>query len=128
MTARQPHRSRRNATGKLGEEIATRHFMSEGYRILNRNWRCRSGELDLVAEYEGTIVVIEVRTRTSGGRFGTAAESVDYRKQYRVRSLAEVYLRQNGYAGVPVRFDVAAITLDRFTDEVAEFRHIESAF
>lgn len=128
MNVRQPSGSRRSVTGQLGEEIAARQLTSAGYRILNRNWRCRSGELDLVAEHEGVIVFVEVRTRTSGGRFGTAAESVDYRKQQQVRSVAEFYLRRFGYAGVPVRFDVAAITLDRNTNEVLEYRHIESAF
>ncbi|MFC4103631.1 YraN family protein [Paenibacillus xanthanilyticus] len=128
MTARQPLRGKKNATGQRGEEIAASRLASAGYAILNRNWRCRSGELDLVAEHRGVIVFVEVRTRTSGGRFGTAAESVDYRKQLRVRSVAEVYLHRYGYAGVPVRFDVAAITLDRNTSEALEYRHIESAF
>ncbi|TYP77671.1 YraN family protein [Paenibacillus methanolicus] len=128
MTARHPLRGKKNATGQLGEEITARHLASVGYVILNRNWRCRSGELDLVAVHRGVIVFVEVRTRTSGGRFGTAAESVDYRKQLQVRAVAEVYLHRFGYTSASVRFDVAAITLDRITDEVLEFRHFESAF
>ncbi|QYR19792.1 YraN family protein [Paenibacillus sp. sptzw28] len=118
----------RQSTGKLGEEAAAERLIEEGYTLLHRNWRCRSGELDIVARQGSVIVVVEVRARTTGGRFGTALESIDVRKQRQVRTTAEVYLQANRLFGVPVRFDVIAITIDRNTSCITEFRHIREAF
>lgn len=118
----------RQSTGKLGEEAAAERLIAEGYTLLHRNWRCRSGELDIVASQGQVIVVIEVRTRTTGGRFGTALESVDVRKQRQVRTTAQVYLQANRLHGMPVRFDVIALTIDRNTSHITEFKHIREAF
>lgn len=100
----------RRETGRRGEDAAARHLAARGYRILHRNWRCRLGELDIVAEDGGTIVFVEVRTRAANGRFGTAAESVDFRKRRRLAALAQVYLAMTGRQHAPVRFDVIACT------------------
>ncbi|RAP76275.1 YraN family protein [Paenibacillus montanisoli] len=123
----------RQAIGKFGEDEAVRYLMEQGYVIAHRNWRCRSGELDIVAKRNSAVVVVEVRTRRAGGRFGTAAESVDARKQLQVRSTTEVYLAMNKLHHSQVRFDVIAITAAAGTDrlqpyEVIELKHIESAF
>ena len=118
----------RRATGLLGEAYAAQKLEDEGYVILQRNWRCRSGELDIIAEGQGTLVFIEVRTRTSGGRFGTALESVDPRKQRQVRATAEVYLQAFKYRGASVRFDVIAITIERMSSEIVDYHHIQGAF
>ncbi|SFI53663.1 putative endonuclease [Paenibacillus sp. UNC496MF] len=123
----------RRAIGLYGETKAAEYLEDRGYRILDRNWRCRAGELDIVARYESGIVFVEVRTRRAGGRFGTAVESVDGRKRLQVRSIAEVYLSMNKLHGSRLRFDVIAITL-RQRDiapeifEVVELRHVEAAF
>ncbi|MBW7461085.1 YraN family protein, partial [Paenibacillus sepulcri] len=74
------------------------------------------------------LVFVEVRTRKSGGRFGTAAESVDARKQRQVRTIAEVYMQATGTHGMPVRFDVIAVMVDRGSGSVVELNHIEAAF
>lgn len=126
-------RDDRRSIGVYGEAQAVDYLLRQGYEILGRNWRCRSGELDIIAKLDGTIVIVEVRTRRASGRFGTAAESVDYRKQHRVRSIAEVFLSVNKLHGCPVRFDVIAITLAQTgmlpaSYEVVELRHIASAF
>ncbi|MBO7747929.1 YraN family protein [Paenibacillus sp. MWE-103] len=123
----------RRAIGLYGETKAAEYLEDRGYRILDRNWRCRAGELDIVARHESEIVFVEVRTRRAGGRFGTAVESVDGRKRLQVRSIAEVYLSMNKLHGSRLRFDVIAITL-RQRDitheifEVVELRHVEAAF
>jgi putative endonuclease len=118
----------RRTVGKAGEEAAAAFLESEGYTLLHRNWRCRSGEIDIVAGMEETIVFVEVRTRTSEGRFGTAAESVDSRKQLQVRSTAQVYLHTHKLFGCAIRFDVIALTLERGTGVVNGLKHIKAAF
>ncbi|GEM_PF-682364 len=104
---------RRKKTGQLGEQEACRRLIEDGYAIRDVNWRCRSGEIDIVAEVDNRIVFIEVRSRSisSLGRFGTAAESVDYRKMQKIRSVAAVYLRQKGLQDRAVRFDVITVAL-----------------
>ncbi|MOA52536.1 hypothetical protein D3C78_1758450 [compost metagenome] len=71
---------------------------------------------------------VEVRTRSMGARFGTAAESVDRRKQLQVRGTAQVYLRSCGLADAPVRFDAIALTLNKQDGSVIELNHYEGAF
>ncbi|WP_274651560.1 YraN family protein [Paenibacillus humicola] len=120
--------SRRREVGRIGEEAAAERLRQGGYEILHRNWRCRFGELDIVARRGETVIVAEVRTRTSGGRFGTASESVDFRKQRRVRTLAEIYIQQHNLQGVPVRFDAIVLSLDKHSGQIIEYRHLEGAF
>jgi putative endonuclease len=98
----------------------------KGYRILERNWRCRLGEVDLIAEQNGELVFVEVRTRT-GDRFGTAEESVDARKRMRLRRMALLYAAANNLDDPPIRFDVVAVQMDGKTNE-CRLRHVESAF
>ncbi len=88
--------------------MAARWYLDAGYEILDRNWRVRSGELDLVLLRDGEIVFCEVKSRRSE-RFGAAAEAVDRRKQLRIRSLAAQWLKANARRG-RVRFDVATVT------------------
>ncbi|MCY4423851.1 MAG: YraN family protein [Acidimicrobiaceae bacterium] len=104
---RSPDRSRQ-ARGAWGERRAARWYTEAGYEILDRNWRVRGGELDLVLWRDGEIVFCEVKSRRSD-RFGSAAEAVDWRKQRRIRSLAAQWLRASGRRG-RVRFDVATVT------------------
>ncbi len=98
----------RQAHGAWGERKAARWYLEAGYEILDRNWRIRSGELDLVLSRDGEIVFCEVKARRSA-RFGTPAEAVDRRKQHKIRALAAQWLRANGRHG-RVRFDVATVT------------------
>ncbi|MDU0201375.1 YraN family protein [Paenibacillus sp. MAH-36] len=117
----------RKQLGKLGEDAAEAFLSSKDYRILERNWRCRTGELDIIAEQAGTIVFIEVRTRRSTGRFGTAKESVDTRKQMKVKETAQFYLHRFQKYENSVRFDVIAVEiyLDGATTQI---EHIQGAF
>lgn len=84
--------------GKIGEEFAANLLELQGYRILERNFRCRMGEIDLIAEKDGEISFVEVKTRRSA-RFGRPAEAVSPEKQRRMRKAAEFYL--NGHRNSP---------------------------
>jgi len=118
----------RKATGELGEEAACLYLIEANYNILTRNWRCRIGEIDIIAEQSNRFVFVEVRTRKEGGKYGTAAESVDYRKQQKVRDAAQVYLRSVGRSDASIRFDVVAITLSRVDESITSLKHYEGAF
>ena len=70
------------------------YLIERGYTLIARNWRCRSGEIDIIAEIDHVLVFIEVRTRSSQASFGTAEESINYRKQKQVRETAQFYIYQ----------------------------------
>ena len=104
--------ARNVALGAMGEELAASALTAAGMRILDRNWRCRHGELDLVAVDGDTIVFVEVKTR-SGLGFGSPAEAVTYAKQRRIRMLAQRWLADSDRHWPHVRFDVVAVLVDR---------------
>jgi len=98
----------RQILGELGEDLAVRELTARGYAILARRYRTRHGEIDIVAEDEGTIVFVEVRARATG-EFGRAAESVTDGKKRKVTAMAVEYLARNRITNRPCRFDVVAI-------------------
>ncbi|HKJ23166.1 MAG TPA: YraN family protein [Gammaproteobacteria bacterium] len=96
--------------GRLAEEFACRFLQRRGLELLARNYYCRRGEIDLVMNDSGCIVFVEVRYR-GNPRFGTAAETVDRRKQARLIAAAQHYLqRHRAAAGAPCRFDVISVS------------------
>jgi putative endonuclease len=99
------------ATGKAGEEAAVQYLRQQGYRILERNYRCRFGEIDLIARDGSTLVFIEVKTRRSQ-RFGPAAAAVTIEKQRHLIRASQVYLTRMGKAQELCRFDVVTIEID----------------
>ncbi|MGA2835401.1 MAG: YraN family protein [Acidimicrobiales bacterium] len=114
MTAGQPSGSdRRRALGRAGEDTAAAWYEDNGYEVLERNWRRREGEVDLIVRKGRTVAFCEVKTRSSDA-FGTGAESVLPAKQRRVRRLASRWLAEltpaSGRALVDLRFDVVCIT------------------
>ena len=119
----------RKATGARGESVAAEHLRRQGYRIAGANWRCRAGEIDLIAEDGQSLVFVEVRTRRSTTA-GSAEESVTRTKQRRLVALAETYLQWQEAAGRPWtggwRIDVVAIRLDA-RGEVLELNHLINA-
>ena len=119
-------RSRKGA-GLAAEDHASAYLEKLGWQIVERNWRCRSGEIDLVARDQGTLVFVEVRSRTSPSRYGTAVEAVTPRKCRQVRETAGVYLRLHRLDGTPVRFDAVAVTFAK-DGAVQELKHIPNAF
>src|SRR5438874_11599467 len=90
-----PPRPPRLALGSAGEDAALRRYRELGYRPLARNWRCPLGEIDLVVARGGMLVFCEVKTRAGSG-FGGGYEAVTWRKQRKLRQLAEVYLLTSG--------------------------------
>ncbi len=117
----------RKQKGAAAEELAAAALIEKGYRVLDRNWRCRFGELDIVAEKGETLVVIEVRSRSGTASFGTPSESVNARKVMQVRNTAEQYVHQKRYYERPIRFDVISIMLRPDLTPVS-MDHIENAF
>jgi putative endonuclease len=96
--------------GAKGEDAAADAYRRRGYRIVARNWRCRIGELDLVAERRGVLVICEVKSRR-GGALGVGYEAVTWRKQTKLRALAEAFLQGTGSRPQAIRFDVASVAV-----------------
>jgi putative endonuclease len=93
----------------VAEELACGYLLQQGLRLLRRNYRCRRGEIDLILQDTDTLVFVEVRYRRQG-RFGSAAESVDWHKQARLTACARHYLQARPQAArAACRFDVVAI-------------------
>ncbi len=96
------------ASGDQGEALAGRYLEGRGYKVLERQWRCRFGELDIVARSpDGILCFVEVKRRGSGS-IGLPREFVDGRKQQRLRQAAGLYMGMHGL-DCPARFDVAEI-------------------
>ena len=98
----------RQRLGLEGEKIAAVELERLGYRILERRYRSRFGEIDLIAQDEATVVFVEVKTKTDS-RFGNPAEMVTSQKQRRLVSMAEEYVTGRRLQTTPCRFDVVAI-------------------
>jgi putative endonuclease len=102
--------TQRQRRGVRAEELAASYLERSGCEILERNYRRRAGELDLIARRDGVLIIAEVRTR-SLSRFGTAAESVGRRKQQRIiRAAAQLLQQRADLARYPVRFDVVVVS------------------
>lgn len=115
---------RKDALGGRGEDAAARYLGDLGLEILDRNWRCAEGELDIVAREGGVLVVCEVKTR-SGLGFGSPLEAVTSPKARRLRRLAVRWLSEHREARpgfVDIRFDVIGVLAGR--DEDARIEHV----
>ena len=112
----QANRSR----GRWGEDLAASMYLRQGYEILDRNWRSKTGELDLILKLGETFVFSEVKARRNDN-FGPASGAVGVAKQRRIRQLAVEWLRAHDIGAESIRFDVVAIT-------GAEIELIEDAF
>jgi putative endonuclease len=98
----------RKALGELGERWAREYLERHGYRIRETNFRCREGEIDIVAQHGDSLVFVEVRTKT-GSAFGTPEESVTTAKQEKLASVAMSYLQTHDGLPSEWRIDVVAI-------------------
>lgn len=106
-TARQ-----RLATGEYGEASAARHLVGLGMVVLDRNWRCDLGELDLVLREQDVLVFCEVKTRTTAA-FGSPLEAVTATKVARLRRLGARWMREHRAGAAEVRIDLVGVCLDR---------------
>jgi putative endonuclease len=111
-------------SGAEGETLACRHLEGLGYRVLARNFRCRSGEIDVVAREGDVTVFVEVKDRR-GRSHGEGHESVTLGKRRRVVRAARLYAASNGLSAAPIRFDVVSIERDPGGDRI---RHDRGAF
>lgn len=111
-------------TGIKGEHIAENFLLKKGYNILHSNWRFGKKEVDLIAEKDGLVVIVEVKTRTSF-EFGFPEEAVSPQKQQHLKLAAEAFFDENRQYN-DVRFDIISILLNK--DEVKEVIHFEDAF
>lgn len=109
--------------GLKGEEAAKRYLRKKGFKILDTNYQCRFGEIDIIAQKKETIVFCEVKTR-SEGMLATPQESVDYFKQQKIIKTAQIWLQAKGIDDCPMRFDVLAI---KMSATKVEIEHIENA-
>ena len=100
--------STRRELGTEGENRVAAWYESNGYSVIDRNWRCRQGELDLVARRGRVVVFCEVKTRSSTA-FGAPVEAVTRTKQARLRVLAARWLEDSGLVAREIRFDVASV-------------------
>ena len=103
-----PPPDHRVALGSYGERVAVRALTEAGLQVLDRNWRCREGELDVVAREGDTLVFCEVKTRTGSG-FGHPAEAVTAAKRRRLRLLARAWLAAHDQHAPDLRFDVVGV-------------------
>ncbi|MBY9081864.1 YraN family protein [Paenibacillus sp. HN-1] len=117
----------RRQKGQAAEEAAVLYLSSRGYTVLERNWRCRTGEIDIIAEKSGVLIFVEVRSRSGSGVLGTPEEAVDPRKREQVRRTAAVYLHLSRKDNRPVAFDAIAV---RFYPDMSidSLHHIPDAF
>lgn len=110
-------------TGATYEEIASVYLEQHGYQILERNFRCREGEIDLICRKMDTLVFVEVKYR-SGSSMGYPEEAVDIRKQKRISRCAFVYLSKKRGTHLQPRFDVIAISEGQIRHYIHAFEYI----
>ena len=124
-----------NSIGQAAENLACRYLQDQGLHLIERNYRCKRGEIDLVMRDADSVVFVEVRYRRNH-RFGSGAESVNRYKQAKLTATALHYLQSNKAAAKsPARFDVISITLQGMPRDIqgapgdtAEIQWIKNAF
>lgn len=113
--------------GRWGEALAADFLRRQGYEVVAAGWRCRFGEIDLIAQDGTYLCFVEVKLRRSAA-FGTAGEFVDGRKQQRLRTTAQLYLQQNATSLQP-RFDVIEVSASQGMETRSpKIRHLIDAF
>ncbi|MDA0328905.1 MAG: YraN family protein [Gemmatimonadetes bacterium] len=115
-----------HALGVWGEEMATRRLETDGWHVLERNYRHGRHEVDLIAVRRGILAFVEVKTR-SGDTFGPPEEAVTHRKRREIEKVARDFLRRHTPRDLCVRFDVVAIVVTRGT-HLVRYEHIEDAW
>lgn len=114
--------------GSIGEELAANHIKKKGYSVLDRNYRTKLGEIDIVARKQNIVVFIEVKTRTSD-IFGRPSEAVNYKKQKTIKRLSQQYIlhKKLDRNCLNYRFDIIEVEI-KLTEKKYRINHIENAF
>ncbi len=112
--------------GDCGERVAVRYLENKGYEIIERNFRMKMGEIDIIAECDATVVFVEVKTRKSN-TYGEPSEYVNAKKQAHIKNTAMVYMKS---IDMDVRFDVIEVMYELIYGEmeITKINHIEGAF
>lgn len=113
--------------GRIAEDLACRFLSESGFHIVERNYRFRNAEIDIVAYDGNEIVFVEVRSKRSI-HFGRPEETVDINKQKSVKLASESWIYENRIEDVGVRFDVVAVVTDYSTASKSEITHYRNAF
>ncbi len=111
-------------TGKFGEQLAKEHLVSNKYKIVEQNFRTRTGEIDIIAEKDKTLVFVEVKTRV-GKKFGLPYEAVGFYKMNHLKKASTYYLMLHNYPNMKYRFDVISIILNE-DKSVESLKHFEN--
>ncbi len=111
--------------GQRGEDAAVEYLTGAGWIVLERNWRCRYGEIDVIAVDESDLVIVEVKTRT-GSLYADPAEAVTYEKYRRLRRLAGLWLSEQDRGWPVIRFDVIAVQIDSVG--ASHIKHLRGVF
>jgi putative endonuclease len=109
----------KDVLGRQGEQLAVEHLRQDGLRVLDRNWRCAEGEIDIVAAERRSLVICEVKTRSSV-RYGTPLEAVSRAKRSRLRRLAVCWLVAHGVLFDEIRIDVVGVLRTQSGDFTVE--------
>jgi len=112
--------------GKIGEDIASKYLEAKGYKIKKRNYRTFLGEIDIICEYKGNIIFVEVKTRRSD-KFGYPEEAVNFIKQRKIIKNALCYLSKYHLWEKNCCFDVISISISTHKD-IKRIKHIRNAF
>ena len=112
--------------GARGEGLARAFLKAKGYRLVATNYRCRSGEVDIIARDGSCLVFVEVRTRRGRGWFGTPQESISRRKKERMIATAETYIQDSQETPEDWRIDLVAVNIDS-RGIVRPVEHLENA-
>lgn len=114
--------------GDWGEQLAATYLEQQGFRILERQYRTKSGEIDIIARSGKTIVFVEVKTRRRTS-YGKGVQSVDYRKQRRIIGAAFIYVQNQGISHTHMRFDVIEVYGEgSWSGDTVRIEHYENAF
>ena len=112
--------------GKFGEDIASKYLEAKGYKIKERNYRTFLGEIDIISEYKGNIIFVEVKTRRSN-KFGYPEEAINYNKQRKIIKNALCYLAKYNLWKNNYYFDVILVSISNHKD-IKRIKHIRNAF
>jgi putative endonuclease len=113
-----------SSIGKLGEDLAKKHYEDLGYKIIETNARKRFGEIDIVAQNKGKVIFCEVKTRSSD-RFGSAVESLTHTKKKRILRMIRYYCLKNKISNENIRADFIAVQINGDIAELKHFQNIE---
>lgn len=113
--------------GKTGEEIAAEYLLDIGYKIITRNFRCKQGEIDIIAKDKYELIFIEVKTRTTI-KYGKPVEAVNELKQKHIEKVIKYYLYKNKVTNINIRIDVIEVYLKYKQNKyAAKINHIKNA-